>query len=63
MWCLPQNIEEKYFLMKNEKRYYVDTVGKNTAAIKSYIVNQLKQDQEMDQLSSFDPRDPFTGSK
>ena len=45
------------------KGYYVDTVGKNTAAIKSYIANQLKQDQEMDQISLFDPRDPFTGSK
>ena len=45
------------------KGYYVDTVGKNTAAIKSYIANQLKRDQEMDQLSLFDPRDPFTGSK
>ena len=45
------------------KRYYVDTVGKNTAAIKSYIANQLKQDYEMDQLSIFDPQDPFTGSK
>ena len=43
--------------------YYVDTVGKNTAAIKSYIANQLKQDKEMDQISLFDPRDPFTGSK
>ena len=45
------------------KGYYVDTVGKNTAAIKSYIANQLKQDYEMDQLSIFDPQDPFTGSK
>ena len=43
--------------------YYVDTVGKNTTAIKSYIANQLKQDKEADQLSLFDPRDPFTGSK
>ena len=42
--------------------YYVDTVGKNTAAIKEYIANQLKVDQEMDQLSLFDPRDPFTGN-
>ena len=31
------------------KGYYVDTVGKNTAAIKSYIANQLKQDREYDQ--------------
>ena len=45
------------------KGYYVDTVGKNTAAIKNYIANQLKVDKESDQLSIFDPRDPFTGSK
>ncbi len=45
------------------KGYYVDTVGKNTVAIKNYIANQLKQDREADQLSIFDPRDPFTGSK
>ena len=45
------------------KGYYVDTVGKNTKAIKTYIENQLKQDKETDQLSLFDPRDPFTGSK
>ena len=37
--------------------------GKSFIAIKKYIANQLKQDQEMDQLSLFDPRDPFTGSK
>ena len=43
--------------------YYVDTAGKNTKAIQAYIQNQLKIDQENDQLSLFDPRDPFTGSK
>ncbi len=43
--------------------YYVDTTGKNTAAIKAYIENQLKNDKETDQLSLFDPRDPFTGSR
>ena len=43
--------------------YYVDTTGKNTAAIKAYIQNQIKIDKETDQLSMFDPRDPFTGSK
>ena len=43
--------------------YYVDTAGKNTAAIKAYIQNQLKIDKETDQLCFFDPRDPFTGSK
>ena len=42
------------------KGYYVDTVEKNTKAIKEYIENQLKVDQESDQLSIFDPRDPFT---
>ena len=45
------------------KGYYVDTVGKNTAAIKEYIANQIKQDRESEQMSMFDPRDPFTGSK
>ena len=45
------------------KGYYVDTVGKNTKAIKEYIENQLKADKESDQLSLFDPNDPFTGSK
>ena len=45
------------------KGYYVDTTGKNIAEIKSYIANQLKVDKKTDQLSIFDPRDPFTGSK
>ena len=45
------------------KGYYVDTVGKNTKAIKTYIAEQLKRDQESDQISLFDPRDPFMGSK
>ena len=45
------------------KGYYVDTVGKNTTAIKEYIANQLKRDKEMDQLVLFDPKDPFMGSK
>ena len=45
------------------KGYYVDTVGKNTATIKEYIAEQLKADKESDQLSIFDPQDPFKGSK
>ena len=45
------------------KGYYVDTVWKNTKAIKEYIADQLKRDQEGDQLAMFDPRDPFMGSK
>ena len=45
------------------KGYYVDTVGKNTKAIKEYIGEQLKKDHESDQLSMYDPKDPFTGSK
>ena len=44
------------------KGYYVDTVGKNTKAIKEYIADQLKRDKESDQISLFDPRDPFTGT-
>ena len=43
--------------------YYVDTVGKNTKAIKTYIEEQLKIDKESDQLSIFDPRDPSLGGK
>ena len=43
------------------KGYYVDTIGKNTKAIKEYIADQLKKDREQDQLSLFDPRDPFMG--
>lgn len=40
-----------------------DTAGKNTAAIKAYIANQLKVDRETDHLSLFDPQNPFTGSR
>ena len=43
--------------------YYVDTAGKNAKIIKEYIKNQLKHDEENDQLALFDPKDPFTGSK
>ena len=31
--------------------------------IKKYIAEQLKRDQEIDQLSMFESRDPFAGSK
>ncbi len=31
--------------------YYVDTAGKNTAAIKEYISNQLEEDKKIEQLS------------
>ena len=44
------------------KGYYVDTTGKNSQAIKQYIQNQYKVDRESDQLSLYDPRDPFMGS-
>ena len=43
--------------------YYVDTVGKNTKAIKEYIATQLKQDKEMSQMSIDDLDDPLTGGK
>ena len=43
------------------KGYYVDTVWKNTKAIKTYISEHLERDKESDQLSMYDPRDPFTG--
>ena len=63
----PQKYGNMKFAYRNRefwcKGYYVDTVGKNTKAIQEYISNQLKVDRESDQLSIFDPRDPFTGSK
>ena len=43
--------------------YCVDTVGKNTKAIKEYIANQLKEDKLKDDLSSKEYIDPFTGKK
>ena len=45
------------------KGYYVDTAGKNAKVIKQYIAEQLKRDAESDQLSMYDPRNPFTGGK
>ena len=43
--------------------YYVDTVGKYENAIKEYIRNQLQEDIASDQLSLFEPVDPFTGKQ
>ena len=40
----------------------VDTVGKNTKRIKNYIANQLKEDQEREQLT-LDLEDPFKKGK
>ena len=41
--------------------YYVDTTGENTAAIKAYMQNQMKEDLEYDQMSLVWYIDPFTG--
>ena len=41
--------------------YYVDTVGKNAAKIAEYVRNQLKEDEEYDQMSLKEYIDPFTG--
>ena len=41
--------------------YYVDTVGKNETAIKTYIQNQLQDDIANDQISMKEFIDPFTG--
>ena len=43
--------------------YFVDTVGKNTKAIKEYIATQLKEDRLSEQLSLKEYIDPFTGKK
>jgi putative transposase len=41
--------------------YYVDTVGKNKAKIAEYIRNQLKEDEEIVQLTIDFDGDPFNG--
>ena len=41
--------------------YYVDTVGRNQKRIEEYIRNQLQEDCNADQMSLFEPVDPFTG--
>lgn len=37
------------------KGYYVDTVGKNTNAIKEYIAKRLSGDRKIGQMSFLDP--------
>ena len=39
----------------------MDAVGKNTAPIKAYMQNQIKEDLEYDQMSLVEYIDPFTG--
>ena len=41
--------------------YYVDTVGRNKAAIEKYIRNQLTEDKNEKQLVMKELFDPFTG--
>ena len=41
--------------------YYVDTVGKNARKIEEYIKNQLKEDEQMTQLSIEFKGNPFNG--
>ena len=57
------SMEYKYGNRKFWARgYFVDTVGKNTKRIKNYIANQLKEDQEREQLT-LDLEDPFKKGK
>ncbi len=63
-------IYEKYGNMKFKYRgrqfwcrgFYVDTAGKNTKKIQEYIQNQLRRDEEAEQLT-LEGMDPFTGKK
>ena len=41
--------------------YYVDTVGRNKAAITKYIQNQIQEDQIAEQISMKEYIDPFKG--
>lgn len=43
--------------------YFVDTVGRNKEKIEEYIRNQVREDQEAEQLSLFEATDLFTGEK
>ena len=43
--------------------YYVDTVGRNKKVIAEYIRNQLEEDYTLDQMTTKEYTDPFTGSK
>ncbi len=45
------------------KGYYVYIVGKNTARIKEYIANQLKEDQQGEQIKMDLSDDPFKVEK
>ena len=57
------SMEYKYGNRKFWARgYFVDTVGKNTKRIKNYIANQLKEDQEREQLT-LDLEYPFKKGK
>ena len=63
-------IYEKWGNMKYKYRnrqfwcrgYYVSTVGKNEKMISAYITNQLKEDEESEQLT-LDLGNPFTGNR
>ena len=41
--------------------YYVDTEGRNKAAVEQYIRNQLEEDRVGEQLEMKELFDPFTG--
>ncbi len=43
--------------------YFVDTVGKNEKVIKEYIINQMREDYELDQISIKEYIDPFEKEK
>ena len=55
---LKYKYENRHFWCRG---YYVDTVGKNTAAIKEYIQKQLKEELEYDQMTLVEYIDPFMG--
>ena len=43
--------------------YYVDTVGRNKAAIAKYIANQMEEDRISDQMTLKEYIDSFTGKQ
>ena len=65
---LPTRVEANAFCdliggFEADTAYLTESIRVLTKAIKEYIAEQLKRDRETDQLSIFDPPDPFKGGR
>ncbi len=64
---LYEQVGDLKFIYRNRefwcRRFYVETVGKNTAKIQDYIKHQLEEDKKCEQLSIPYQGSPFTRRK